>query len=72
MYLLVSRKGCHLCEEGEALLRGLGVTFEWLDVDADPALQSRYTFRVPVLLLGEEVVAEGLFDPQDLRKTLQR
>lgn len=70
VYLLVSRKGCHLCEEAEALLRGLGVTFEWLDVDADPALQSRYTFRVPVLLLGEEVVAEGRFDPEDLRQAL--
>lgn len=71
MYLLVSRKGCHLCEEAEALLMGLGVTFEWLDVDADPALQSRYTFRVPVLLLGEEVIAEGRFDRQGLLRTLQ-
>ena len=69
MYL-ISRKGCHLCEEAEALLRGLGVTFEWLDVDADPVLQSRYGFRVPVLLCGEKVIAEGRFDSQALRQTL--
>ncbi len=30
-------------------LRGLGVAFEEIDVDADPALESRYGDRVPVL-----------------------
>jgi hypothetical protein len=72
MYQLISRTGCHLCEEAEALLMGLGVTFEWLDVDADPVLRSAYTFRVPVLLLAGAVVAEGRFNPTRLRQTLQR
>jgi hypothetical protein len=30
-------------------LRALGVDFEEFDVDADPALESRYAERVPVL-----------------------
>ena len=30
-------------------LRALGVDFEEIDVDADPALASRYDERVPVL-----------------------
>jgi hypothetical protein len=72
MYQLISRTGCHLCEEAEALLMGLGVTFEWLDVDADPVLRSAYAFRVPVLLLAGTVVAEGRFNPTRLRQTLQR
>jgi glutaredoxin len=72
MYQLISRKGCHLCQEAEALLMGLGVTFEWLDVDADPVLRSAYTFRVPVLLEGGEVIAEGRFDPYRLHQIIQR
>jgi len=30
-------------------LRALGVAFDEIDVDADPALESRYGDRVPVL-----------------------
>lgn len=71
MYQLISRKGCHLCEEAEALLMGLGVPFEWLDVDADEALRSRYTFRVPVLLFKGQVLLEGHFDPDRVRRALK-
>ena len=69
---LVTRKGCHLCEEALAALRGLGVEPSLLDVDADPELSRLYDFRVPVLLVEGRVVAEGRLDAPALRRALRR
>ena len=53
---LLVRAYCHLCDEmREALLplaRERGAAITEIDVDAEPALESRYGDRVPVLLLG--------------------
>jgi glutaredoxin len=57
--VLVTRQGCHLCEEALVTLRTLGAEPELADVDADPALFDRYDWRVPVLLRDGRVVAEG-------------
>jgi glutaredoxin len=52
---LITRAGCHLCEEAEAVLRRLrdelGYGYEERDVDADPALRAEYSDRVPVVLI---------------------
>ncbi|HEY8740087.1 MAG TPA: glutaredoxin family protein [Candidatus Dormibacteraeota bacterium] len=63
---LVTRHGCHLCEEAEALLRGSGVKVGLLDVDADPELHRLYDFRVPVLLLDGRLIGEGSIGPAAL------
>ena len=65
-YRLLTRTGCHLCEEAEAGLRELGVDFEAVDVDADEELLRLYDFRVPVLLAGDRVVLEGRLDRERL------
>ena len=56
---LVTRSGCHLCEEAEALLRRLsrevGFSYAEIDVDADPARQAEYSDRVPVILIDGRV-----------------
>ncbi len=69
-YILVSRKGCHLCEEAEQVLEAHGISFEWQDVDANAELKKHYTFRVPVLLEGDQVVLEGKITPERLSKRL--
>jgi len=69
-YVLISRKGCHLCEEAEALLEAQGIPYTFLDVDADEDLKKLYTFRVPVLLRGGQVLLEGKFTPERLMKKL--
>ena len=56
---LVTRRGCHLCQEAEELLQRGGVEASLLDVDADPELVRLYDFRVPVLLVDGRVAAEG-------------
>ena len=53
---LLTREGCHLCEEATATLARLAAESgleppESLDVDADPELQAEYGDRVPVVLL---------------------
>ena len=52
---LVTRVGCHLCEDAKAAVERVaaagGVTWREVDVDADPDLQAEYWDRVPVVLL---------------------
>ena len=48
--VLLTRRGCCLCEGLEEKLRELDLQLELRDVDADPALQARYGLEVPVLL----------------------
>lgn len=69
-YVLISRKGCHLCEEAEAMLAAQGIAFAIQDVDADLDLKNAYTFRVPVLLKEGKVLLEGKFTLERLSKKL--
>jgi len=57
--VLVTREGCHLCDEALTLLRDLGLHPELADVDADDDLHRLYDFRVPVVLVDGAVIAEG-------------
>lgn len=54
---LLSRPGCHLCDEMRAmvspLVARLGGTLETVDVDSDPALAARWGNEIPVLLDAE-------------------
>jgi predicted thioredoxin/glutaredoxin len=68
--VLVTRKGCHRCDEALALIRELGVEPELADVDADESLFELYDWRVPVVLVGGQVAAEGRIDRDRLRKAL--
>jgi predicted thioredoxin/glutaredoxin len=68
--VLVTRQGCHLCDEALAALRSLGLEPELRDVDADDDLHALYDWRVPVVLAGGRVVAEGRIDPESLRRAL--
>jgi predicted thioredoxin/glutaredoxin len=68
--VLVTRQGCHLCDEALAALRSLGVEPDLRDVDADQELFSLYDWRVPVVLADGRVVAEGRIDQERLRQAL--
>jgi hypothetical protein len=64
--VLVTRLGCHLCDEALGLLRQLGHEPELADVDADDRLHDLYDWRVPVVLLNDRVVAEGKLTREQL------
>jgi glutaredoxin len=68
--VLVTRRGCHLCDDALALLRALGQEPELADVDADDRLHDLYDWRVPVVLLDDQVVAEGKIDRATLSRAL--
>jgi glutaredoxin len=64
--VLVTRKGCHLCDDAHRLLRELGVDAALADVDADERLFQSYDWRVPVVLVDGVPVAEGRITRQQL------
>ena len=68
--VLVTRRGCHLCDEALGLLRSLGHDPELADVDVDDRLHDLYDWRVPVILVDGRVIAEGRIEAEALRKVL--
>jgi len=68
--VLVSRQGCHLCDEALDLLHELGAKPEIIDVDSDDRLHAQYDWRVPVVLLDGRVVAEGRIARDQLQEAL--
>jgi glutaredoxin len=70
--VLVTRQGCHLCDQALALLRELGHEPHLADVDADEELFRLYDWRVPVVLIGGAVIAEGKITRGPLEVALDR
>lgn len=68
--VLVTRQGCHLCDQALQVLRELGYEPELIDVDSDDRLHDLYDWRVPVILVGDRVVAEGKIERERLRQAL--
>lgn len=72
--VLVSRVGCHLCDEGREVVRDVaattGTTWAEVDVDADAELLRRYSDKVPVVLLDGVERDFGRLDAQRLRDAL--
>ncbi len=75
-YELVTRPGCHLCDEMAVLLDEVlpehGLTWKPVDVDADPALRLRYGEAVPVLLRDGKPVAKVRVDRSELERIVRR
>jgi len=70
--VLVTRDGCHLCDEALSLLRDLGLHPDLADVDSNDELHRLYDFRVPVVLVDGAVVAEGRISRETLEDALRR
>jgi glutaredoxin len=68
--VLVTRQGCHLCDEALRLLHSLGHDPELADVDASDRLHDLYDWRVPVVLVDGRVVAEGRITIEQLEKAV--
>jgi predicted thioredoxin/glutaredoxin len=68
--VLVTREGCHLCDQALSALRSLGHEPQLRDVDADAELLRLYDWRVPVVLVGDRVIAEGKIDRDRLKSAI--
>ena len=62
VWVLYSRRGCHLCEVAEDLLLASRPDLVVVDVDRDPAARAMFDLRVPVLEIDGVVAVEGRFD----------
>jgi hypothetical protein len=67
---LLSKPGCHLCEDLRALLDELqgeyGYQIEEFDITAHEHLFARYRHEIPVLLQADVELARGRIDEQRL------
>lgn len=79
---LVTRQGCHLCDEAGNALATVIAKFSTLhpdieysvdvvDVDSDPVLLEKYSEEVPVLILNEKQVAFFRIDQERLFRQLE-
>jgi glutaredoxin len=73
---LITRVGCHLCEQAEAALGRLqgelGFDFEQLDVDADRQRRDSYSDRVPVILIDGREHGYWRLEEARFRKAIAR
>ena len=78
---LISKPGCHLCEEAEVVVTRVLAEFETEQASIrvvlshqnildDPQLQARYAEEIPVLLIDGKVHNYWRIDPVRLRQAL--
>lgn len=79
---LMTREGCHLCEEAKKALRRVRAEIDFsiseIDIDSDPKLSYEYGERVPVILVDgvehgywrveEERLRAALVEPESAEK----
>ena len=69
---LLSRPGCHLCDEMALALRELGLPFERVDIEKNPGLEAEYSTAIPVLFHNDAEVARAPQSSRTLKRALQR
>lgn len=78
---MLTRPGCHLCDEAidemqEYLARRAAahpaLEIEEFDIETDDQLHRRFLERIPVILIGDEVVSELAFDPDEFEVAIRR
>jgi hypothetical protein len=73
---LLSKPGCHLCEEVRTLIEELqplyGFAIEETNITRDPELFARYRYEIPVLLEDGQEVARGRMTEAELVRIIAR
>jgi len=63
---LYTRHGCHLCEDMEQAVSELAAELDFvteiIPIDNDTELEQIYGSRVPVLMIGDNVICEYFLD----------
>ena len=72
--VVYSRDGCHLCDEVVELLHSYSAylpVVQEIDIDADPALRSRFDIEVPVVEFDGKVRFKGRVSEVLLRRLIE-
>ncbi|MDX1519192.1 MAG: glutaredoxin family protein [Gammaproteobacteria bacterium] len=71
---LYSRPGCHLCDrmrdDVQEFFHDLPFELHIINIDQDPGLQQEYAGRIPVLMLGDVLLAEYFLDTRSVAAKL--
>jgi thioredoxin reductase (NADPH) len=63
---LYTRRGCHLCEDMEQLVSELAMELDFvteiIPVENNLELERGYGHRVPLLMMGDDVICEYFLD----------
>ncbi|CAI9405253.1 hypothetical protein AESSP_01374 [Aestuariimicrobium sp. T2.26MG-19.2B] len=72
--VLLTREGCHLCDEAEQVVRqvvtDLGVGHARVTIDDDRETRDRFTTEVPVVIVDGRIIARWRLAPGDLTSAL--
>lgn len=72
---LYSRTGCHLCDEMKAVVSRVAetvpLTLQEIDISVDPALETRYGWDIPVLMVEGKIAAKHRIAEGELRRILR-
>lgn len=69
--ILYTRRGCHLCDDADKLLRRHGLNPQAIDIDADPVLRERFDTCVPVVVINGKERFRGVVNEVFLRRLLK-
>jgi glutaredoxin len=71
-----TKAGCHLCEDARTLLEEEAALTDYIlteiDIRSDMTVFETYRYRIPVIVLNQDIVLEGRIDPQDLAQAFQQ
>ena len=71
---LYGKPGCHLCEEGRAVVDEVRVRhafeLEEVDITRDPALEALYRERIPVVAIDGQEALELVIEATELERCL--
>lgn len=71
--VIASRRGCHLCQDAEAVAARVCQAGAWaaLDVDQHPALQRMFTAHVPVVWVDGRLLTYWTLTDEQLSSALR-
>jgi glutaredoxin len=71
-----TKAGCHLCEEARELLEATAEQRNYIlteiDIRSDMAVFETYRYRIPVIVINQDILLEGRIEAQELATAFQQ
>lgn len=71
--VLLTREGCHLCEDADAVVRQIVDPAEYAHVviDGDPETRDRFAIDIPVVIVDGRILARWRVSADELTQALE-
>ena len=71
-----TKAGCHLCEEARELLEETAAQLDYelteIDIRGDMTAFATYRYRIPVIVINQNILLEGRIEAQELAQAFQQ